>query len=57
MNAQRDTTKLESIINNMRTNNIDAWLLQETWEEGDAFDVDVGGYCMFMHNADPGPTG
>ncbi len=28
-----------------------AWLLQETWEEGDKFDVDIGGYHIFRHNA------
>jgi hypothetical protein len=30
-NSERDNTKLEHAIHRMRTNNIDAWLIQETW--------------------------
>ena len=41
----------------MRQNDVGAWLLQETWEEGDEFDVDIGGYHIFRHNALRGENG
>ena len=34
-----------------------AWLLRETWEEGNEFDVDIGGYHIFQHNALRGEDG
>lgn len=46
-----DLLKLEHIIDFMRQHDVGAWLLQETWEEGDEFDVDIGGYHIFWHNA------
>jgi len=41
----------------MRQHDVGAWLLQETWEEGDEFDVDIGGYHIFRHNALCGESG
>ena len=41
----------------MRQHDVGAWLVQETWEEGDEFDVDVYGYHIFRHNAVRGNTG
>jgi exonuclease III len=41
----------------MRQNDVGAWLIQETWEEGDEFDVDVNGYHIFRHNAIRGESG
>jgi hypothetical protein len=41
----------------MQQHNVGAWLLQETWEEGDEFDVDIGGYHIFRHNALHGEDG
>ncbi len=46
-----DLSKLEYLIDYMRQNNVGAWLIQETWEEDDEFDVDVNGYHIFRHNA------
>jgi len=46
-----DLSKLEYLIDYMRQNDIGAWLIQETWEEGNEFDVDVDGYHIFRHNA------
>jgi hypothetical protein len=40
----------------MRTHDIDAWLLQETWLEDDIADMDIGGYHIFGHNSPIGPT-
>ena len=45
-----DLLKLEYIVDCMRQYDVGAWLLQETWEEGDEFDVDIGGYHIFRHN-------
>ena len=39
-----DLLKLEHIVDFMQQHDVGAWLLQETWEEGDKFDVDIGGY-------------
>jgi hypothetical protein len=52
-----DLLKLEYIIDFMRQHDVGAWLLQETWEEGDEFDVDIGGYHIFRHNALRGEDG
>ena len=52
-----DLLKLEYIIDFMRQHDVGAWLLQETWEEGDEFDVDIGGYHIFRHNALRGENG
>ena len=41
----------------MRQHDVGAWLIQETWEEDDAFDVDVNGYHIFRHNAVRGKNG
>ncbi len=53
----RDTTKLENLIDRMRQDNIGAWFVQETWEEDDKFDVEIGGYHVFRHNCTPGESG
>ncbi len=34
-----------------------AWSVQKTWEEGDEFDVEVGGYHIFCHNSTKGKDG
>ena len=52
-----DLSKLEYIIDYMRQKNIGAWLVQETWEEGDEYDVDIGGYRVFRHNSMRGDNG
>jgi exonuclease III len=52
-----DTTKLENLINKMRQDNIGAWLVQETWEEGNHFGVEIGGYHIFQHNCTPRENG
>ncbi len=36
-----DLSKLEYLIDFMHQNDVGAWLIQETWEEGDEFDVEV----------------
>jgi hypothetical protein len=36
---------------------VGAWLVQETWEEGDEFDIEVGGYHIFCHNSTKGKDG
>jgi hypothetical protein len=41
----------------MRQNNIGVWLVQETWEDGDKFDVNVNGYHIFCHNTNQGENG
>ena len=41
----------------MRQQDVGAWLIQETWEEGDDFNVESGGYYIFRHNADRGVNG
>ncbi len=45
-----DLSKLQYLIDCMRQNDVGAWLIQETWEEGDDFDVKVGGYHILRHN-------
>jgi hypothetical protein len=57
VDAPPDLTKLENIIDYMRQHDVGSWLLQETWEEGDNFDTEIGGYHIFRHNADQGTTG
>ncbi len=52
-----DLSKLEYLIDYMRQNDVGAWLIQETWEEGDEFDIDVNGYHIFRHNATRGESG
>jgi hypothetical protein len=46
-NCERDTTKLEHLTHWMRINNIDAWLVQETWLEDNDYDTIIGGYHLF----------
>ncbi len=41
----------------MRVDNIDAWLVQETWLDDDDFDTDIEGYHLFRHNSPIGTTG
>ena len=41
----------------MRTHDIDAWLIQETWLEEDDFDTVIGGYHVFRHNSPVDSTG
>jgi hypothetical protein len=41
----------------MHQNDVGAWLVQETWEEGDELDVDVNGYHIFCHNTICGERG
>jgi hypothetical protein len=41
----------------MCQNDVGAWLIQETWEEGNDFDVKVGGYHIFRHNVTRGESG
>ena len=53
----RDTSKLKKLIDKMRQDQIGAWLVQETWEEGEEFDVEVGGYHIFRHNSEVGADG
>jgi hypothetical protein len=55
-NCQRDTTKLEHLVHQMRVNDIDAWLVQETWLEDNDFNTDIGGYHLFRHNSPVGTT-
>ena len=57
VNHPPDLLKLEHIIDFMQQHDVGAWLLQETWEEGDEFDVDIGGYHIFQHNALRGKNG
>ena len=57
VDAPPDLTKLEYIIDYMRQHDVGSWLLQETWEEGDNFDTEIGGYRVFHHNAKRGTTG
>ncbi|KAL7528091.1 hypothetical protein ACHAXR_002261, partial [Thalassiosira sp. AJA248-18] len=53
----RDTAKFEKLIDKMRQDDIGAWLIQETWEEDDEFDVEIGGYHIFRHNKATGESG
>ncbi len=41
----------------MRQKDIGAWLVQETWEEGVEYDVDIGGNRVFHHNSMRGNNG
>jgi hypothetical protein len=52
-----DLSKLEYLIDYMCQNDVGAWMIQETWEEGDEFDIDVNGYHIFRHNANCGESG
>ena len=56
-NCERDTTKLEHLIHRMQIDDIDAWLVQETWLEDDDYDTVVGGYHIFCHNSLVSSTG
>jgi hypothetical protein len=38
----------------MHQHNVGVLLLQETWEEGNVFNIDVGGYHIFCRNATRG---
>ncbi len=55
--APPDLSKLEYIIDYMRQQDVGAWLIQETWEEGDEFNVESGGYHIFRHNTDQRANG
>ena len=52
-----DLSKLEYLIDYMRQHDVGAWLIQETWEEDDAFNIDVNGYHIFHHNTVRGESG
>jgi hypothetical protein len=41
----------------MRVNDIDAWLVQETWLEDNDLNTDIGGSHLFRHNSPVGTTG
>ena len=41
----------------MRVDDINAWLVQETWLEDDDYDTIMGGYHLFQHNSPVGSTG
>ena len=41
----------------MRHDDIDAWLVQETWLEDNDYSTSIGGYHMFRHNSLIGTTG
>ena len=56
-NCKRDTTKFEHLIHRMCVDDIDAWLIQETWLEDDGYDTVIGGYHIFRHNSPIGSTG
>lgn len=57
VNYERDTAKLEHLVYRMRVDDIDAWLVQETWLEEDDFSTNIGGYHLFRHNSPIGITG
>jgi hypothetical protein len=57
VDAPPDLSKLKYIIDYMRQQDVGAWLIQETWEEGDDFNAESGGYLIFCHNADRGANG
>jgi len=44
----KDDAKLEGIINSIMENNVDAFLLQETWLIGNKTQV-IRGYTVFFH--------
>jgi hypothetical protein len=48
---------MEYIIDLTRNNDVGAWLVQETWEEDDEFDMDIGGYHIFCDNSTKGEDG
>ncbi len=54
VDAPPDLSKLEYIIDYMRQLEVGAWPIQETWEDGDKFNIENGGYHIFCHNADQG---
>ncbi len=41
----------------MRIEDVDAWLVQETWLEDDDYGTIIGGYHLFQHNSPVGSTG
>ena len=47
--GKRSYAKLEFLVNKMREDDIDTYLLQETWDEGD-WVKDIHGYTIFHHN-------
>ncbi|EJK62232.1 hypothetical protein THAOC_17163, partial [Thalassiosira oceanica] len=53
--ADRDYTKLETIVDRMEAENIGAYCIQETWDYGDEFCKDIGrGYFLWHHNYEEG---
>jgi hypothetical protein len=44
VDAPPDLSKLEYIIDYMRQQDVGAWLIQETWEEGDESNIESRGY-------------
>jgi hypothetical protein len=56
-NCERDMTKLKHLIHRMCVDDIDDWLIQETWLEDDGYDTVIGGYHIFRHNSPIGSTG
>jgi len=49
--GQRTFVKREYIVEMMRSKEIDIYLMQETWDEGDYTRDLGGGYIMFHHNS------
>ncbi len=47
VDAPPDLSKVKYIVDYMCQHNVGAWLLQETWEEGDDFNIEIGGYHIF----------
>ena len=50
MELDRDTNKLDKVLDNMIQDGIGAWMLQDTWQEGYNFDKEVNGFQIFDHN-------
>ncbi len=57
LNHSADTSKMEYIIDYMTTNDIGVWLVQETWEEGNESNIQIGDYHIFRHNSAKGEDG
>jgi exonuclease III len=48
--GKRSYAKLEFVVCKMRSDDIDAYLMQETWDESSWGPIDIGGYSVFHHN-------
>ncbi len=49
VDAPSDLLKVEYIVDYLRQHNVGSWLLQETWEEGDDFDTEIGAEHSLTH--------